>query len=183
MVQPVKILSLWLNKHASPTHCLFKAQDFRCLFPDLSHSAFKALLSRAVTSNLLIRVCRGLYIFEKSTPSDGLLLYHIAAQLRPNDFNYLSLESALSDAGVISQIPINHITIMSSGRSNKINCVPYGRIEFIHTTQQPSHLTQQLVYDASCGLWRANVQLALRDMKACHRPLDLINWEIANELI
>ena len=31
-------------------------------------------------------------------------------------FNYISLETALSDEGVISQIPINRITIMSTGR-------------------------------------------------------------------
>lgn len=34
---------------------------------------------------------------------------------------------------IISQIPINRITLMSSGRSSIINCGTFGSIEFIHT--------------------------------------------------
>lgn len=92
-------------------------------------------------------------------------------------FNYISLETALSDAGIISQIPSNWISIMSSGRSSKISCGDFGTIEFIHTQQKPSTLIPELTYDSSCGLWRASVDLALRDMKRAHRNFDLVEEE------
>jgi hypothetical protein len=112
-----------------------------------------------------------------------LASFHIAALLRSDEFNYISLETALSDAGVISQIPINWISIMSSDRSNIISCGELGTIEFVHTEQKPSQLVDQLSYDESCKLWRASIPLALRDMKAARRNCDLIDWEVASEFI
>lgn len=182
-MQPIKILRQWLSQHANDQHYLFTSQDLRAICPTLSDPAFKTLLSRAVSSQILVRVCRGIYLYSQAAPTDGLLLFHVAALLRANRFNYISLETVLSDVGVISQIPINWITIMSSGRSNTMKCGNFGSIEFIHTEQKPATLLEQLHYDPDCGLWRANVALALRDMKMTRRNLDLINWELANELI
>ena len=182
-MQPIKYISSWLSDNANNKHYLFTSSDLRSLCPDLSDSAFKTLLSRTVSSKLLTRVCRGIYFFKKALPPDGLLLFHTAALIRADEFNYISLETVLSDAGVISQIPINRISIMSSGRSGVINCGDFGTIEFVHTNQKPAELIEQLTYDHRSGLWRANVALALRDMKATHRNCDLIDWDIANELI
>lgn len=182
-MQSIAQLSQWLAQNASAQHYLFSLQDFRALFPGLTKSAFKTLLSRAARSVLLERVCRGLYRYKARAPADGLLLFHAAALLRANEFNYISLETALSDAGVISQIPVNWITCMSSGRTSTISCGDFGSIEFIHTTQKPEKLLSDLYYDPNCGLWRANVKLALRDMKATHRNCDLIDWDSANEFI
>lgn len=182
-MQPARQLSQWMAENIDEKHRLFILQDLRSLFPSLSDAAFKTLLSRAVSSTLLSRVCRGVYLYKKKLPMDGLLLFHSATLLRSNDFNYISLETALSDAGVISQIPLNWISIMSSGRSNIISCGNYGTIEFIHTNQRPAELTKQLTYDHRCGMWRANVSLAIRDMKATNRNCDLIDWDIANEFI
>jgi hypothetical protein len=182
-MQPLKILAQWLENHAGPEHYLFRFNDLSSLFPDMSESAFKALLSRAVKAGYLTRLCRGLYLDEKRMPKTGLLLYHAATQLRADHFNYLSLESVLSDAGVISQIPINWISMMSSGRSSLISCGKFGHIEFIHTNQKPNEIKNELTYDLDRGLWRASIQLALRDMKVTHRNCDLIDWELAHELI
>ena len=182
-MQSMRILDTWLQNHANNEHYLFLLQDLRALFPDLSDSAFKTLLSRSVQAGYLIRICRGLYIYEKAIPMQGLLLFHAAAILRANEFNYISLETALSDAGVISQIPIHWVSIMSSGRSNIIPCGKFGSIEFTHTEQKPPSIMQQLSYDTNCRLWRANVALAIRDMKTTHRNTDLLDWEVANELI
>jgi predicted transcriptional regulator of viral defense system len=182
-MQPIKYLTQWLSQHADNKHYLFRLRDLRALFEELSDPAFKTLLSRAVRLGLLCRVCRGLYLYESALPSDGLFLFHAAAVLRASEFNYISLETVLSDAGIISQIPMSWITIMSSGRSNIINCGHFGNIEFVHTSQKAEELTDKLIYDHSCGMWRANVALAIRDMKATHRNCDLIDWDIANELI
>lgn len=183
MVQPVKYLSQWLENHADHNRYLFTSQDLKILFPTLSENAFKSLLSRSVKSGLLLRVCRGLYTYKKAIPPTGCLLFHAAARLRAQEFNYLSLESVLSEVGVISQIPFNRIFIMSSGCSNLISCGPFGSIEFVHTSQKPTQLQDHLSYDERYGLWRASVPLALRDMKATHRNCDLINWEISHEFV
>ena len=130
-----------------------------------------------------IRLCRGLYLYKRMIPSNGLVLFHAAASLRANNFNYISLETVLSDAGIISQQPINWITIMSSGRSNKIICGQFGTIEFVHTQQKSGEMLEELEYDSRCKLWRASTKQALRDMRVTKRNMDLIDWELMNESI
>ncbi len=182
-MQPMKYLTTWLEENASEAHYLFSTSDLRGLFPDLSDQAFRTLLSRSVQSRYLIRVCREIYLFKKVMPLDGLLLFHVAAYLRSSEFNYISLETVLSDVGIISQIPMNWFSIMSSGRSNRIRCGEWGTIEFIQTMQKPVDIMNVVDYDQRCGLWRANVKLALRDMRITRRNCDLIDWERANEFI
>lgn len=182
-LQPIKYLSHILNTLASDEHYLFLLSDLRALLPQLSDGAFKTLLSRASKSGLLLRVCRGVYLYPAVAYPKGLLLYHVAALLRASDFNYISLETALSDVGVISQIPFNWITVMSSGRSSKVKCGSFGTIEFIHTSKQAGSLVDKLVYDERCHLWRANVALALHDMKITRRDMDLLDWTAADEFI
>lgn len=120
-------------------------------------------------------------------PDAGLygsdLLGHVAARLRAGQFNYLSLETVLSEAGVISQIPLSRITLMSSGRSNVISCGKHGDIEFVHTNKKASKLAADLVYDPRYQLWRASVALALQDMKDTRRDTGLVDWEAANESV
>lgn len=182
-MQPMKYLMHWLDQNANSEHYLFTLQDLRALHLNLSDATFKTLLSRTVRAGYLTKVCRNIYAYKEKRFSNGLLLFHTAALLRADSFNYISLETVLSDAGIISQIPINWISIMSSGRSNKISCGEFGTIEFVHTNQQPTDIMKELTYDAPCRLWRASVSLALKDMKRTHRNTDLIDWDIANEFI
>ncbi|MEI8295279.1 MAG: hypothetical protein WCG04_02000 [Alphaproteobacteria bacterium] len=179
----MRYLVNWLDQHADSARYLFVLQDLRALFPDMSDSTYRTLLSRTVRAGYLGRVCRGLYIYKRAYTPSGLVLFHAAALLRASEFNYISLETVLSDVGVISQIPINWISIMSSGRSSIVSCGEFGKIEFVHTNKKPAHVMKQLSYDANCRLWRASVPLALRDMKATHRNRDLIDWDTANEFI
>jgi hypothetical protein len=115
-------------------------------------------------------------------PKTGWGLFHVAARLRANNFNYISLETALSDSGIISQVPLAYISIMSSGRSNIISCGNFGTIEFVHTSRNPLSVMKNLDYDWDCHLWRADVQLALDDIKITRRNTDLIDWEAVHEL-
>jgi len=179
----MKYIVKWLREYANNEHYLFKLQDLRVLCPHLSNDAFKTLLSRAVRAGYLCRICRGIYIDTRVAATNGLILYRVAALLRANEFNYISLESVLSDAGIISQVPINRISIMSSGRSNIISCGSFGTIEFVHTAQKPNCIMDHLYYDMHCMFWRAKVSLALRDMKITHRNCDLIDWMVADEFI
>lgn len=183
MATPLNQLSETLKKLANPKRYLFTLSDLRGALPTHGRSALLVVLSRAVKSGLLQRVCRGLYLYPDTNPHDGLLLYHAAAKLRAGDFNYLSLESVLSDAGVISQVPIGWITLMSSGRNRIVDCGRFGRIEYIHTQRTAAKLVGQLTWDGRIHLWRASVALALKDLKHTHRSQDLIDWEDANEFI
>jgi hypothetical protein len=182
-MQPLKKLSRILQSLADVEHYLFTLSDLHGALPELSYGAFKALVFRAEKDCLLKRVCRSLYLYPKVNYQPGLLLYHAAARLRAGEFNYISLESVLSDAGVISQIPINWITLITSGRTGIVSCGGFGRIDFIHTKRRPEILSNNLVYDARCHLWRASVELALKDMKTTRRSTDLINVEAADELV
>ncbi len=180
-MQPIKQLEKVLESLADPEHYLFANSDLQVAIPQ--HQGLTVLLCRAQKAGLLRRVCRGIYLYPRVNYPNGLVLFHAAARLRAAGFNYISLETALSDAGVISQVPINWITLMSSGRSQVVECGDHGRIEFVHTAQLPEELAKELTYDAERRLWRASVQLALRDLKATRRSKDLLDLEVARELI
>ncbi len=181
--QPLSRLYQGLEALSSPDRYLFTPADMRALLPSLGDEAYRALLSRAARGGRLERVCRGLYLYRPARPADGRLLFHAAARLRAHEFNYISLETALSDCGIISQVPQSWVTIMSSGRSNVIDCGRWGSIEFVHTRQKAANIAGQLVYDSLCGMWRASPAQALRDMRAARRNLDLIDWSVVHELV
>jgi len=181
--QPVTRIISTLNDLADKDRCLFTLSDLRGILPEPRAGAFKTILCRAVKKGVLKRVCRGLYLYPQPDCEQGLMLFHAAARLRAGEFNYISLETVLSDAGVISQAPMNWITIMSSGRRNTIRCGEWGTIEFVHTCRKPAELRDNLTYDARCRIWRASVSLAIRDMRLTRRTLDLVNQEVASELV
>jgi len=175
-MQPLQRLEQWLlgtkpNNGAQ----LYAAAAFRSLFPELSPGAYRALLHRAEKRGLLERVCQGIYQYVGDPDNSGYILFHAAALLRAGNFNYISLETALSDAGLISQIPIAWITIVSTGRSATVNCGRFGTIEFLHTERVMSEIVNELSYDANRHLFLAASTLALADMKRFNRPtIDLV---------
>jgi predicted transcriptional regulator of viral defense system len=181
MMQPLKQLTQSLRALADREHCVFAQSDLAGAVPECGQLA--VLLSRATQAGLLKRVCRGVYLYPVADYPLEHLLFHTAARLRASEFNYISLETTLSDAGVISQVPMNWISLMSSGRSHVVNCGDYGHIEFVHTAQQPEQLSEELTYDVDRHVWRASVQQALRDMRATRRSMDLVNEEVAHELV
>ena len=161
----IRILENTLRHLADKEHYIFSVSDFYPLFSNLSKAAITMLLSRAVKNKLLERACNGIYIYPQSDYEKGYELYHIAAKLRENEFCYLSFENILSENGIISQIPIGYISLMTTGRSGIINCGKYGTIEFIHTKKDVNKLQKQLTYNYKYKLWCAKVPLAYQDMK------------------
>jgi predicted transcriptional regulator of viral defense system len=176
-MQPFRLLQKTLDQALAGRY-LFTAGDFSPLFPALSVAALRMLLSRAVEQELLLRVCKGVYIYSRANYQKGVVLYHTASRLREETLSYLSLESVLSEAGLISQIPLGWITLMTRGRSGKINCGPWGTIEFIHTQRKSETLMEELKFDDRYGLWRASVKLALLDMRFARRPMDLVDMNM-----
>ena len=180
-MQPLRQLERTLRSLAGRERCVFASSDLAGAVPLCGQLA--VLLSRAVKARVLRRVCRGIYLFPVPDYPMGNLLFHAAARLRAGEFNYLSLETVLSDAGAISQVPFQWISVMTSGRSHVVNCGEFGHIEFVHTAQRPDEVSGELIYDAERHLWRASVRQALRDMRVTRRSLDLVDEEVLRELV
>lgn len=175
-MQPLQRLERWLiSSQAESGGRLYPAAAFRSLVPDLSQGAYRALIHRAERRGLLERVCQGIYQYPGAPDQSGLILFHAAALLRARHFNYISLETVLSEAGLISQMPMSWIAVVSTGRSAKVNCGRYGTIEFIHTERRMSDVVEHLHYDSARHLYRADNELALDDMHRFNRStLDLV---------
>jgi len=182
-MQPNWIMIRGLRDLPEASRRVYALQDLRALLPEHGRGACKSVVTRLEKRGDLTRVCRGIYMLPDCNLRGSDLLGRVAARLRADHFNYLSLETVLSEAGVISQIPLSRITLMSSGRSNVISCGKHGDIEWIHTRKKAAELTADLSYDSRVQLWRASVALALRDIKDTRRDTGLVNWETAHELI
>jgi len=172
-----------LQRIADKRNYLFSSSQLKMLLPDHSPVAFRSLLTRLCQRGELQRVCRGVYLTPWIAFPKPDLLYHTAALLGDSEFCYLSLENVLSDAGVISQIPLQHLSLMTSGRRQEFDCGNWGTIEWIHTTRKPEEVVGHVTFDSRCRLWRADITLALEDMKRTGRSLDLIQEEVLHDVV
>ncbi len=165
------------------TKRVFALLDLKALLPAHGPEACKSVITRLQKRGELNRLCRGIYILPDCALKGSDLLGHVAARLRAAQFNYVSLETVLSEAGLISQVPLSRITLMSSGRSSVISCGRYGEIEFVHTSKKAAELAAELTYSPQLQNWQASVALALQDMKDTRRDTGLVDWEAAHEFI
>lgn len=175
-MQPIRNLERALRSLATPVQYIFSLADLANILPGHDRDSVTMVASRAIKAGILLRPCRGIYLLA-DTPRNGRELFHIAAKLRAGFFNYISQETALSEAGYISQIPLGRITLMSSGSSAHIACGPFGSIEFTHTKRNIVLLSPRLSYDADCRMLRASVEVALEDLHAARRNLHLVEGE------
>ncbi|HGS5457581.1 TPA: hypothetical protein ACN32Y_004777 [Vibrio parahaemolyticus] len=96
-------------------------------------------------NQILERVARGIYLYTLSKDRfSANTLEIIAKTLRRGEYSYVSLESALSEYGVISQIPMDRLTVMTTGRKGEYK-TRYGVIEFTHTKSR--FPTLSIVFD------------------------------------
>jgi len=135
--------------------------------------AFTKFLADGVKKGVLRRVAKGLYESRITPPDPLTALYKIINKLRLGQLTYISLESQLSTLGEISQLPMGRETVMTNGRSG-LFVTPYGEIEFIHTKKPVSEIMPQLYLDTEKHIYRANKALALADLKACRRNLQML---------
>jgi hypothetical protein len=119
------------------------------------------------------------YVYSLAQSKGSDTLEKIAKSIRRGEYNYVSLESALADFSAISQIPVDRLTVMTTGRSAEYK-TPFGTIEFTHTKRSPIDIlenTQQI----GRALRLATKQAALRDLKRVGRNTHLVNEEILYE--
>lgn len=155
---------------------VFTKHDMAKLF---SHDKPKALdegLNRLVKAGILKRPCRGIYVNEHAKSFDSYTIEHIAKALRRNEYNYVSLESMLSEYGLISQIPLDRLTVMTTGREGTYK-TSYGVIEFTHTKRPLKNILDHIQTTKGRPLRIATQKTALRDLKRVGRNLHLLQTE------
>jgi hypothetical protein len=147
------------------------------LFPDQKQKALEKTLQRMVNDKLLMRVAKGVYLNPlASSARKGWTLEEIARNLRRDSFSYVSLESMLSEWGVISQIPLGWITIMTTGPKGIFN-TPIGTIEFIHTKRPMASLLERTLHDPRRPLRIATKRAAAEDLYRVGRNTNMIDLD------
>lgn len=153
---------------------VFTRKALAKLFPEDSPKAFSEGLNRLVRAGLLTRVCRGVYVNPHAHSFDSRVIERVAQALRPGEFNYVSLESALSEYGEISQIPIDRLTVMTTGRKGVYE-TPYGTIEFTHTARPAADILSHVRTVAGRPLRIAGRDAAWRDLKRVGRNVGMVD--------
>lgn len=131
-------------------------------------------LKRMVADRLLQRVARGLYVNPAASSKNRWIAEEIGRKLRPGNLFYVSLESVLSEYGVISQIPINRMTVMTTGASGLIE-TPYGTIEFTHTKRGKAEIVKRTLAPKGRPLRIATKQAAVRDLLRVGRNVNMMD--------
>jgi len=152
---------------------LFTTGMFRTLFPADAPATLKSQLKRLTRNGLLSQVSRGVYANERARSMPVARLEAVVPYLRPNELTYLSQESRLTDLGLISQMPIDRLTLMTTGRSY-IYPTRYGTLEFTHTSKAPEMILGETTLNKETGLLEASEALALRDLRRAGRNLHMI---------
>lgn len=152
---------------------VFIKHDMAKLFPNDNVKALDEGLSRLVKTGLIKRACRGVYVNENAQCFDSYTIEHVAKALRRNAYSYVSLESALSEYGIISQIPLDLLTVMTTGRKGTYKTL-YGVIEFTHTKRSVINILEHIQIISGRPLRVATKEAALRDLKRVGRNLHLL---------
>ena len=153
---------------------VFTGGDMASICHEDQPRALAASLRRLVQGQVLQRAARNVYVFALSAHrGSGHTIEHIARALRRGHYNYLSLESALSEYGVISQVPVDRITVMTTGRKAEYR-TPYGVIEFTHTKRSQREILG-CIRDVGRPLKLASRRAAFRDLRRVGRNVHLVD--------
>ncbi len=155
---------------------LFSFNQARVLFADENESTMYTALCRHTKNGIIERVCKGVWMNPISRFADNdTRLEELALLLRPDHYNYVSLETVLSQASVISQQMFGYLTVMTTGASKLIKAT-FGTLELIHTKRSLVELIHHSVPKGHRLRW-ANVEIAYRDLKRTGRNLNMIDMD------
>lgn len=176
-VDVIKTLRLWDLKSG---RFLFRTRELGLLFSE-GGNTLRSTMKRLIADDVLERVAHDVYLYKLSYNLGGSVLYEIAAFIKLGEFCYESFESASSQWGVISQIPLGRITVATTGSSG-IEETPYGTIEYTHVERNFPNVRDGTVSRLPrTALPIASKARAVEDLIAHKRSLDLIDWEAINE--
>ncbi len=170
-IEATRTLDSWDKKGRS----VFRKRDLSLIFGE-NGKTLDQTLARLMESGILQRVAHGIYLYSFSKHVGPMTIEHIARNLRRGELTFESLESALSQYGVISQIPLDRITLMTTGRSGEYR-TPYGTIEFTHTKADAGTIRANIIDREDHPLPIANKQYAYANLRAVGRNLALVDEE------
>ena len=151
----------------------FSRADLGVLFPHDNDAAFTSGLNRLLKARFLMRAARGVYVNMLSN-NQANRLEAVAKCLREGCVNYISLESALSQQGVISQIPMR-LTVMTTGRKGTFH-TPFGVIEFTHTSRPLMDVCEDIHW-GDYPLPMAGKHKAYRDLVRVGRNVGMVDMD------
>lgn len=154
---------------------VFTVSDLRILFPDDREDALSEALRRLVKDGILIRAAKGIYVNAHGGQDRQRTLEKVASAFRRGEQIYISLETALSLYGVISQVPIDHLTLMTTGKKGRLK-TPWGTIEMTHTARSVADVVRGTV-KTDGPLRLASPATALRDLRRVGRNLHLVDMD------
>ena len=148
-------------------------RDIEKLFPDEAEKAMEKSLQRMVSDGLLQRAAKGLYVNPAANSKNRWIAEEVAKALRPGCLSYVSLESILAEYGAISQIPVNRMTVMTTGKSGVVE-TPFGVIEFTHTKRGRAEIFKRTMQATGRPLRIATRQAAIRDLLRVGRNANML---------
>ena len=119
---------------------VYHKRDLGKIF-DEAPNTLSQTLKRLRAQGVLVRAAQGVYVYALSPRVGAETIQDVALTLRRGEYVFESLESALSQWGVISQAPVDRITLMTTGSKGTFH-TPYGVIEFTHTKLTPDQIRQ-----------------------------------------
>lgn len=142
--------------------------------------ALRKSIRRHCALGLFRRIYKDIYVNGLNDPfrQDIFLAYKLANMLRPGENNWESLESRLSQLGVISQVP-NRLTFMTTGRSG-VMTTAVGTFEFSHS---PRGRLPDIRYYADTGILHATARQAWEDLRFVGRNTWMVDMERLEEEI
>lgn len=133
------------------------------------------LVEKAIEKELMAEVVPDFWSLTESETPIYKRFAPLLAFLRPNELNYISLESALSQDGIISQIPFV-ASVSTTGESGWYDTI-ISRLELCHTEEIREDIEKELIFYSGYGVYYASPALAYRELKRLNRNLDLIDYE------
>lgn len=174
-IEGLQVLRTWDNQGKY----VFTYADLRKLFIYEKVKTFTEGLARLVKVGFLIHACRGIYVYAYSQSDKGYTVELIAKALRRGEFNYVTLESMLAEYGAISQIPVDRLTVMTTGREGLYH-TPYGTIEFTHTKRTTADILENILTLPHRPLRVATQAAAWRDLKRVGRNIGMVDLGVIN---
>ncbi|MEG0418713.1 MAG: hypothetical protein RSB04_12660 [Gordonibacter sp.] len=167
-----QLLSHWDRKG----RYVYTKADLAKLINDPSDNTLSETLRRLVANGTLVRAARGVYVYANSRHLGSSTIEDVALALRRGEYVFESLESALSLWGDISQIPLDRITLMTTGRKGEYR-TPFGVIEFTHTQSSPATILDNTVQRPDHPIPLATKEFARANLKQVRRNLSLLAQE------
>ena len=152
---------------------VFTKGDLAKLFPTEQEKTFEKSLQRLVADGILERVAKGIYVNPAAKSKRGSIIEDIALAMRRACFSYVSLESILSEYGLISQIPVRRVTVMTTGAKGTYE-TPYGTVEFTHTKRRPAEIYKRTISAKDRPLRIATKEAAIQDLYRVGRNTNML---------